>query len=276
MQQHASKAVPLVTVIAMLALAVALIAQARTSSTPKQQSGNAVNAEKVDLDALEKNPERFLGKTVTVEGEVDRVLGPNLFTIDERDWVDLDREMPVVVPEPFAAIVRSKAPVRVTGIVEKVPIAKIENRGGRLTDPKIKAEIQTQPALVASEVSSLVPAAVAVDLLVRPETAVGTSGTNAAPVTDVNQIARSTDKSLVGKQVNLRDVTVGTTSDRGFWITTADGQRIFVMPEIKKPMKPGETATVEGVVLEMPEGLRVELKTPGEPIYVYATRVTTR
>ena len=276
MQQHASKIVPLVTVIATLVLAVALIAQGPTSSTPKPQSGNATKAEKVDLDALEKNPERFLGKTVTVEGEVDRVLGPNLFTIDERDWADLDREMPVVVPEPFAAIVRSEAPVRVTGTIEKVPIAKIENRGGRLTDPKIKAEIQTQPALVASAVSSLVPAAVAVDLLVRPEKAVGTTGTNAAPATDGNQIPRSTDKSLVGKRVNLRDVAVGTTSDRGFWITTADGQRIFVMPEIKKPMKPGEKATVEGVVLEMPEGLRVELKAPAEQIYVYADRVTSR
>jgi hypothetical protein len=245
--------------------------------SPQQSAGTADRPMTVDLDELEDDPEKFVGKTVTVEGEVDRVLGPNLFTIDERDWKDLEREMPVVVPEPFAAIVRSDAPVRVTGTVQKVPIAQIERRGGIVTDPRIKAEIETRPALVATEVSARAPGAVAVNLLVRSEAPVGTSGRDAsAPVTDANQVARSTNNSLVGRRVELKDVTIGVTGNRGFWIMTRDGERIFVMPTSGTSPKTGQTATVQGVVLELPEGVKVELKAPSEEIYIYADRVTTR
>jgi hypothetical protein len=255
-------------------IAVTTTTPASTQTNAQQQQNRPAT---VDLDELEDNPEKFVGKTVTVEGEVDRVLGPNLFTIDERDWADLEREMPVVVPEPFAAIVQSDAPVRVTGTVQKVPVAQIEARGGILTDPKIKAEIQTQPALVASEVSALAPGAVAVNLLVRPAGPVGTSGGGAAaPVTDAGQLTKSANKSLVGRRVDLSGVRIGATGNRGFWITTPDGERIFVMTADKSGAKEGQTAAIQGVILELPEGLRVELNAAGEPIYIYADRATTR
>jgi hypothetical protein len=117
--------------------------QQRTDQQSKQA---ATTATKVDLDDLEKHPEKYEGKTVTVEGEVDRVLGPHLFTIDEKNWVDVDRELPVVVPDPFAAIVRSDSAVRVTDTIEKVPIATIERERPLLSrEPKLKAEIETRP-----------------------------------------------------------------------------------------------------------------------------------
>ena len=133
---------------------------AQQQTTSRQPGAPTTRAMKVDLDELETHPEKYVGKTVIVEGEVDRVLGPHLFTIDERNWVDPERELPVVVPDPFAAIVRSDTPVRVTGIVQKVPIAEIERSRGFLTDAKIKAEIETGPALVATEVTTVAPAAV--------------------------------------------------------------------------------------------------------------------
>lgn len=263
----------LVTWIIMMAPA----ATTPSSSHQQQATSTASSPITVDLDELEKNPEKFLGKTVRVEGEVDRVLGPNLFTIDERDWVDLDREMPVVVPEPFTAIIHSDAPVRVTGTVQKVPIAQVERRGGILTDRKIRAEIETKPALLATEVTTVAPAAVAVNLLVRPDTPVATSGKSAeAPVTDVKQVAKSSDKSLVGKRVNLTGAKVTGTNDRGFWIGTPDGGRIFIMPANKTSVKTGQTAAIQGVVLELPEGMRIELNASGEPIYIYADAVTAR
>jgi hypothetical protein len=263
-----------------LMIATAIVMTAPTSATGSdshqpQPSSTATSPVSIDLDELEDHPEKFIGKTVTVEGEVDRVLGPNLFTIDERDWVDAEREMPVVVPDPFSAIVHSDAPVRVTGTVQKVPIAQIERRGGILTDPKIKAEIETKPALVATAVSTLAP--VAVNLLVRPETPAGTSEKSAgAPVTDASQVARSSDKSLVGKRANLSGAKVAGTSARGFWIVTPDGERVFVMPGSKTSVKEGQAADIQGVVLELPEGLKVELKAPGESIYIYADKVAAR
>ncbi len=230
---------------------------------------------KVDLDELETNPEKYVGKTVTVEGEVDRVLGPHLFTIDERNWADLEREMPVVVPEPFAAVVRSDAPVRVTGTVQKVPIAKIEQSPGFFADVKIRAEIEARPVLLASEVTTVAPAAVS--LRVRAGQPVGTSGTSAAaPVTDVGQLARATDKNLVGRRVDVQNAPVVGVSADGFWIRLPSGERVFVMPTSKSTVREGQTAAIQGVVLELPEGLRVKLNAADEPIYIYADRVTGR
>ena len=85
--------------------------------------------------------------------------------------------------------------MRVTGTVERVPIAQIERRGGFLTDPKIRAEIQEKPALVVSEMSTIEPAAVAINLLVRPEAPVGTAGRpEETPVTDASEIGRVKDR----------------------------------------------------------------------------------
>jgi hypothetical protein len=81
---------------------------------------------------------------------------------------------------------------------------------------------------------------------------------------------------MVGRRVELKDARIGATGERGFWITTSGGERIFVMPASRTPVKSGQTATIQGIVLELPEGMRVELKAQGEPVYIYADRVMAR
>jgi hypothetical protein len=248
--------------------------QQEQKQSSQQQQPQQQKPATIDLDELEDAPEKYLGKTVVVEGEVDRVLGPNLFTMDERDWVDAERELPVVLPEPFTAVVRSDAPVRVTGVVRKVPIAEVERRGW-LGDAKIRAEIEERPALVASEVTTVAPAAVS--LRVRTDGPVGTTGTAAsAPVTDASEAARSRNTNMVGRRVDIKNARVSAPSDLGFWIQTPGGERIFVMPVMKTGVKEGQTAAIQGVVLELPEGLRVKLNASGEPIYIYAERVAAQ
>jgi hypothetical protein len=256
------------------------------SQQPQQQAPG--QPQKIDLDELEDKPESYLGKTVTVEGEVDRVLGPHLFTIDERNWVDAERELPVLVAEPFAAIVRTDAPVLVTGVVEKVPIAKVQQDWDLFSsDPKIKAEIETRPVLVAREVVAAGQGGVS--LRVRTGAPVGTSGTGAsgatgtsgaarsAPtVTDPAEAARSTDKSLVGRRVDLKGAIATKVTDEGFWIKLPGGERIFVLTGRKSGAREGSNASVQGIILEMPEGLRVKLGAGDEPIYIFADSVTAR
>jgi hypothetical protein len=182
--------------------------------------------------------------------------------------------MPVVVPEPFTAVVRGDAPVRVTGVVRKVPIAEIERRGW-FGDAKIKAEIEAQPALVATEVTTIAPTAVS--LRVRTDEPVGTTGTAApAPVTDASEAAGSKNTNMVGRRVDIKNARVSAPSDLGFWIQTPGAERIFVMPVMKTGVKEGQTAAIQGVLLELPEGLRVKLNASGEPIYIYAERVTAQ
>jgi hypothetical protein len=261
------------TAIAAVALTAGLVA-VPTSQQPTQQKGtSAKQATNVDLDDLEDNPEKYLGKTVTVEGEVDRVLGPHLFTIDEPNWVDAARELPVVVPGPFAAIVKSDARVRVTGTVEKVPIARVAAEPGLRGDPKIRAEIETRPALVATDLTAVQSG---VALRVRAEQPVGTSGAGGAPVTDPNQLAQGQGNDLVGRRVELDNVKIAGRTDQGFWID-ASGKRVFVMPSDKATanVKEGQNAAVRGTVLEMPESLRNQVKAD-TTIYIYADHVEAK
>ncbi|HEY0874929.1 MAG TPA: hypothetical protein VGD94_15760 [Vicinamibacterales bacterium] len=284
MEKIMRREVTLCWTFAVMAALTAFQVNARATqdpSTPQPQP------QKVDLDELEDKPESYLGKTVTVEGEVDRVLGPHLFTIDERNWADAERELPVVVPEPFAAIVRTDAPVVVTGVVQKVPIAKIQQTLNILSsDPKIKAEIETRPVLVAQEVVAAGQAGVSLRVRAGESGtsgtgapgATGTSGTgrSAHTVTDPAEAARATDTSLVGRRVDLKGAVTTKVTDEGFWINLPGGERIFVLTGKKSGAREGGQASVQGVILEMPEGLRVKLDAPNEPIYIFADRVTAQ
>jgi hypothetical protein len=257
---------------AVLSLGVAVPYANPTQAGGGQPQQQQQPAQKVDLDALEDTPEKFLGRTVEVEGEVDRVLGPHLFTIDEPQWKDLEREMVVFVPEPFTAIVRSDAPVRVTGTVQRMPIAEIEKRRGFFGDAKVRAEIQEQPVLVASAVTTIAPAAVS--LRVRTDQPVGTSG--GQTITDTNAAARANDTSMVGRRVDLQNVQVTAVDETGFWVRTPNGERIFVMPRNRVNVKEGQMASIQGLLLELPEGLRSKINAPGERVYIYAETVTSR
>lgn len=137
--------------VAASAASVSVWAQ-QPASTPGPIVSNAPAAT-TKLDDLEDKPENFVGKTVTVEGEVDKLLGPHLFTIDERGWADPARELPVSVPAPFQVALKEKVPVRVTGTVEKVPIDRLEKEVGPILDAKLRDEIAKRPVLVATAVT---------------------------------------------------------------------------------------------------------------------------
>jgi uncharacterized protein YdeI (BOF family) len=264
--RHVIGAATVILAVGVGVASFALPPQAGSQQKPPAAGGQP---EKADLDELEDAPEKFIGKTVVVEGEVDRVLGPHLFTIDERNWKDLERELPVVVPDPFAAVVRSDAPVRVTGVVQKVPIAEVERRRGFFGDEKIRAEIAEEPVLVANEITTIAPSVVS--LRVRTDQPVGTAG-GANVITDVNQLAGAADNNLVGRRVDLKNVRVTSPSDVGFWIQ-AGNERLFVMPVQSMPLKDGQMVALQGVVLQLPEAMRAKVNAPGERIYIYAERV---
>jgi hypothetical protein len=82
------------------------------------------------LSDLEANAAKYRGKIVKVKGEVDRVLGPRLFTIDEKMWVDFDGETIVLAPAPLAALVREDAAITVTGTVRPLTLAEVRNEWG--------------------------------------------------------------------------------------------------------------------------------------------------
>jgi hypothetical protein len=137
-------------------MSVAVAAQQPGARPPAAAQGpinTAGQAMTVKLDDLEDKPDSFVGKLVTVEGEVGKPLGAHLFTIDERGWADLAREMPVSVPAPFMVALRDDMLVRVTGMVERIPIERLEKEVGPIIDVKLRERIANRPVLVATEVA---------------------------------------------------------------------------------------------------------------------------
>jgi hypothetical protein len=245
--------------------------QQKSGTTPQDPRIASDQPAKVDLNDLERHPEKYIGKTVTVEGEAADVLGAHLFTVDQPKWFHLWGGMLVVVPEPFAAIVRRDAPVRVTGTVEKVVLAEAKRKWSFISDPKIQVDLFEKPVLVAKEVTTVTPTVVSLKIV--PDQPLGTSGSNATPIKDLNQLASATDSSLVGSRVDLTG-TVARTEGDGFWVRTPSGGEVFVLPATKTAVRAGQAAAIHGTVLEAPQQNKDTTdRGKNHPVYIYADRM---
>jgi hypothetical protein len=85
------------------------------------------------LDTIEDQPDPFLGRAVTVTGEVEEVFGPRVFTIDEPGWVDWEDEVVVVVPSDLPTAFRPEDRLTVTGTLLSAVSAVLDQTSARLT-----------------------------------------------------------------------------------------------------------------------------------------------
>ena len=115
------------------------------------------------MGTITGNLDNYIGKTVTVVADVQEVLGPRAFTLDEDDVLTggIDNDMMVLSPQAgnLTAIENDwtkNNKVRVTGTVHKVAVVEIEREVGWDLDRKIEAELDDVKAvLVASSVERL-------------------------------------------------------------------------------------------------------------------------
>lgn len=111
---------------------------------------------------------------------------------------------------------------------------------------------------------------------------VGTSGSapamsKGAPITGIESLVDG-DDDLVGRHVTLKGLRVGEMAkDGGFYVRSGDS-RVFVLPadKDKVSLREGDTVSVDGVVMELPSGMRERLtagKDTNDDIYIFATQV---
>jgi hypothetical protein len=244
---------------------------------------------RVELDELEENPSAYHGKTVSVDGEVEDVYGPRIFTIDERNWGDLDGELLVLMPSPMAALVREDDRITVTGKVKPFVEADFEEEWGWLgIEDDAEVELSQRPVLVASRV---VGGNDNVALVINAQSGpgpVGTTGNTGAAdtrgttgtsgtLTDLASIGNA-DEMMVGRSVDLDNIAVhGTARDRGFF-AKAGNHVVFVLPMANAGATQGQNLSIEGVIMEMPRHMRDTLDAPSgtfnDDIYIYATKVS--
>lgn len=241
---------------------------------------------RVSLDQLEKEPAKYIGQQISVDGVVDDVLGPHVFKLDEPHWGDLDGELLVVVPSDLAALIREDDRVTVSGTVQRFARAELEREWGwQAPTPEVEITISSRPVIVAQRIVGGDDQRALMLRLAKPQgTPVGTSGqagsgaVGSQPITDATMLATGDDE-LVGRPVDLSDAKVAAVDgQRGFFIGPRERQ-LFVLTQYagsSATPRIGQNMSVEGFVMQMPSGMPRQLTAPGalnRHIYVYATSI---
>jgi hypothetical protein len=228
--------------------------------------------EKVKIDDLEQHPERFAGRTISVDGEVDKLLGPRAFELEEPDGKD-DGEVLVLLSEGLVAMLRDDDKVTVSGTVKTFSKADLHREAIWLDLSDIPAEeLVDKPILVATRIAGGEGnRSYVFDMSGKP------MAPSTAVITDFAVIGRG-DHALVGRHVNLTKLTVESIGGKdGFFVRSGDA-RVFVLlddPE-ELELRVGDTVAVNGVVLALPANIGARLKAPAganSVIYIYARDV---
>lgn len=113
----------------------------------------------IDVDDITGDPARFEGQTVTVEADLEEVLGPYSFKLDEDDLLQGGIDNDLLVISSKAANLANiddqwlNNRVRVTGTVRRLAVVDLERETGWDLDPQIEAEIEgSRPVLIATAV----------------------------------------------------------------------------------------------------------------------------
>ncbi|MCT7983642.1 hypothetical protein NG796_10060 [Laspinema sp. A4] len=124
-----------------------------TTTTPGMETTGMTT----EVEEVSDNPDQFMGQTVTLNGEVAEVLGPNVFRIQEDEAVggsDL-----IVITTDSQMPVMEDSQVQVTGEVRQLVITEIErdyNLGwDDTTRTRIEREYTDRPAVVAQSVQQM-------------------------------------------------------------------------------------------------------------------------
>lgn len=174
----------------------ATTATATTAATPTVAPADIIN-----------NPSAWVGRRVTVSGDVEEVWTPRAFNMDSGITVG---ELLVVSREPFPNLADHDPLVddvaTVTGTVRMLAVAEVEREIGWDLQPEIEVEFTGKPMLVIDNATFQRPAASAA---ADPER-----------ITDMVLIIDAPDRiSLIGRKVHLQDVRVQrVVGDRMFMV----------------------------------------------------------
>lgn len=179
------------------------------------------------VDEVTDNPEDFIGRSVTVRGEMDDVRGLRAFTLEDHDWV-FPEELLVIAPHQPAGAVSGldtleDREVTVRGTVRKLVVTDLEREFDFDLDPEFEVEFRDRPILIAEEITPDPSPG---------ETAPGSTADTAAvsSITDVLLLVPVPGPAeLVGKEARLTDAEVRSRAgDRGLWVGPSHTSQVFV------------------------------------------------
>lgn len=172
---------------------------------------------------LTSNVQGYLDQRVTVRSDVNALIGPNAFTLDEDAPFDrtVDRDL-LVISGITGDVITEGVEVEVGGIVRRLDIAQIEQTTGRDLDDAALADYRDRPVIVANCVRA-VPVFVAPDV----EEAIQGAIQEADPAVTERYGATLTVAEVVG---NLDELSGKAVAVRGSVQQTL-GSRAVVLDE---------------------------------------------
>lgn len=206
------------------------------------------------------NPARYVGRTVTVSGEVNDVLGPRAFTIGGEEFLPpgellivSKNNFPQIPDRPATEYLVDDDIVMVTGEV-RMFIGKQLSRDLGITDlgADTFADWENKPVIVVTS------------MLTTPRNRRAPTAVAGDPIRDVAVIITAVDPvTLAGRRVELTNTRVmSVVSDRAFLVGASPTQRLLViLDEERTPATPtegrvnvnaGQTVTLTGTLQRMP------------------------
>jgi hypothetical protein len=217
------------------------------------------------------SPDTYVGKTITVEAQVNKIQGDKAYTIGgERNGggtpllVIGTSPLPGPPLKPAGQAVIGDDIVAVTGRVVRLDRDNVPEPLQSQLKPDLYTEYAGQPALLADRVfyTVVLGGVEEADAAQRAEA----TGPNLATV---EAVTSSKDRlSLLGRWVELNTVKVQSViSDRGFWVESKPGVRLFVMlnkaldrgqMEWLVNIDKGQVLNIRGVLERMPDAEQIQ------------------
>ncbi|MGL5194000.1 MAG: hypothetical protein ACRC8Y_10490 [Chroococcales cyanobacterium] len=124
---------------------------------PTMTPGMGTTGMIADLGEVADNPNQFMGQTVTLNGEVAEVLGPNVFRIQEDQLIGGNDI--IVITTDAQTPVMEDSQVQVTGEVRQLVITEIERDYDLGWDDTLRTRIEREytdrPAIVAQSIQPM-------------------------------------------------------------------------------------------------------------------------
>lgn len=124
-----------------------------TPTTPGMETTGII----ADFEEVAENPNQFMGQTVSLNGQVAEVLGPNVFRIQEDQLIGGDDI--IVITTDSQTPVMEDSQIQVTGEVRQLVITEIERDYDLGWDDTLRTEIEREytdrPAIVAQSIQPM-------------------------------------------------------------------------------------------------------------------------
>ena len=107
-----------------------------------------------------QNPNQFVARTVTLDGEVDRVISPRMFVFDQMGTaigdeilIITENQIPQEAEDATMNTFNDADQVTVTGTVNRLLIAEIERDLEIDLDRQLEIEFENRPVIMATDVT---------------------------------------------------------------------------------------------------------------------------